>query len=417
METIEIFTIEEDENLLIDAIISNHITVHFKIKNIIPSIMEATAFVNLISGGVNDERHKISFYLKLKSDSNKEQFVRILKSAFDDKNKNLVFPWTLIVAKVCGEVEEYIRNRKQDFSADEIVAKEPTWLLEPFIQEKQINTIFGMGSAGKTLLALFFAKQVVQDLKCKVLFIDYEDNASGWKSKLSKITSLLDFDAPMSNFIYFDSEQIPIAEQIDKIKDVVKKHEIKLVIIDSASLATGESTSDEKATVRLVSALKLLNNTILLIAHQRKNDGDRTPIGSIQYENQSRNVWNIKGTQDEIDNTKIHIACSHTKANNTYLRRNPLGFLVEYGEQVRITSESAMDYFEEKYSIKQRIENLLRDEGEFDLKGIVDTLGIGKSSVAKNLSEGKKKGIFDNKDNMWFIKKNEINVNDIYNNN
>ena len=403
MEQIEIFTIIEDDEILIDAIIADYLTIHFRIKNIIPSLMEATAVVGLKSNSIEDN-DKVSFYLKLKSDSNKEQFVRILKSAFDDKDRKLVFPWTLIIAKVCAEIEDIVRSRKQDFLASEIEDKEATWLMEPFVQENQINTIFGMGSSGKTLLSLYFAKQISQDHNCKVLFIDYEDTASGWKSKLSKITGLLDFNTPLSNFIYFNSEQIPISEQVDKIKSVIKAHKIKLVIIDSASLATGESTSDEKATVRLVSALKLLNTTILLIAHQRKNDGDRTPIGSIQYENQSRNVWNVKGTPDDADNTKIHIACSHTKANNTWLRRNPLGFLVEYGEQIRITKESAMDYFEEKYSIKQRIEKLLKYEGEFDYKGVADSLGISTKAASRHLAEGKSKGLFENtNDGKWRI--------------
>lgn len=401
MEEIETFVISKEDSIRIDVVIGEA-TICFKINNIISSLMEANAIAWTRINSLDDERHQVPFYLKVKSDSNKEQWVRILKSAFGND-----FPWTLIVAKVVAEVESQIRTRKQDFVADTIESKECSWLLEPFVQEDQINTIFGMGSSGKTLLSLFFSKLIAEELKCKILFIDYEDTPGGWKNKLTKITSLSDFNVSLENFVYFQSDQIPIAEQVEKIKSVIKEHDIKLVIVDSASLATGDSTSDEKAAVRLISALKLLKNTVLLIAHQRKNDGDKTPIGSIQYENQSRNVWNVKGTPDEKDIHIIHLACTHTKANNTYLRREPQGFKIEYtNEHIKITRESALTYFDEKFTIKQRIERLFKDEGSFDVKGIAEALGISINTANKNLSEGKKRDLFVNENGYWNLKTN-----------
>jgi hypothetical protein len=216
---------------------------------------------------------------------------------------------------------------------------------------------------------------------------------------------LNDFDIDPKKFVYFDSEQLPVAEQVDKIREIIKKHNIKLVIVDSASLATGESTSDEKSAVRLVSALKLLKTTVLLIAHQRKNNGDETPIGSIQYENQSRNVWNAKSSPDQKDDHILHVALTHTKANNTFLRRSPIGFMVNYGEDViRINKEDAITNFQEKYSVIQRIEKLLKDEGEFDYKGIAASIGASLATVSKNLSIGKDRGMFENNGGMWSIK-------------
>ena len=376
----------------------------FKIKNIISSLAEAGTITWIEKpAGLTPE---IPFYLKVHSDTNKEQWVRILSRAFDKKENKETYPWTIIVAKVVSALENHIKNRQQCFSADTIEAKECTWLLEPFIQEDMINTIFGMGSSGKTLLALYFSKEIAQLLGHNVLFIDYEDTPGGWKGKLAKITGLNDFTVDLNKFFYFDSEQIPVAEQVDKLKDEIKKHDIKLVVVDSASLATGESTSDEKSAVRLVSALKLLKTTVLLIAHQRKNDGDRSPIGSIQYENQSRNVWNIKGVPDDNDSRIIHIACTHTKANNTWLRRNPLGLVVEYADDyIRISEENAYQYFHEKYTVLQNIEKLLKDEGELGYIEIATSLGITPATANKNLTTGKKRKLFENKDGKWSIKK------------
>lgn len=388
-----------DEEIRIDIRLDDCI-VCFKVKNIISSLSEANALTWIQkSTGLT---HEIPFYLKIKSDSNKEQWVRILSKAFDKKENKEIYPWTIIVAKVVAAIETQIRSRKQAFLASKIEPKEANWLYEPFIQEDQINTLFGMGSSGKTLLSLFFSKLIAQEFGHKTLFIDYEDTAGGWKNKLIKVTSLNDFTTDIDNFVYFDSEQIPLAEQVDKIKEAIKTYGIKLVIVDSASLATGESTSDEKAAVRLVSALKLLKTTVLLIAHQRKNEGDKTPIGSIQYENQSRNVWNIKGSVDDSDIHVIHIACTHTKANNTWLRREPLGYKIEYtDEHIKVIRESAEGYFEDKYSIMDRIKKYVATEG-LTYKEIAEELGVGENIVKKNLTAGKKKGIFVNtEDGKW----------------
>lgn len=394
-----------DEDMRVDITLQQ-CTVRFKIKNIISSLSEASAIAWMERpAGLT---HEIPFYLKIKSDSNKEQWARILSKAFDNKDNKEIYPWTIIVAKVVAALEEHIKNRQQCFAADTIVAKECTWLLEPFIQEDMINTIFGMGSSGKTLLSIFFAKQIAQLSGHCTLFIDFEDTAGGWKSKLDKITGLNDFKLEINKFFYFDSEQIPIAEQVDKIKNEIKKYDIKLVVVDSASLATGRSTSDEEAAVRLVSALKLLKTTVLLIAHQRKNDGDKNPIGSIQYENQSRNVFNVKGSPDDKDDHIIHIAMTHTKANNTFLRKDPIGLMVNFTDnEIMITKESAQGYFQDKFSVLQRIENLLKDEGELDYKAIADSLGVSSGTTKKNLTHGKDRGLLENKDGKWFIKKSQ----------
>ena len=193
-----------------------------------------------------------------------------------------------------------------------------------------------------------------------------------------------------------------MTEQVDKIKEDIKKHDIKLVIVDSASLASGDSTSDEKAALRLISAIKLLKITTLLIAHQRKNDGDKNPIGSIQYENQARNVWNISSAQDSVKDSTLHIACKHTKTNNTFLRKEPIGFRVYFGlNSIEITKEDASTYFEEKLSLTSRIEKLLFEENGLTYKEIASRLGKSVKHVSNALSLGKKSGFFINNSGLW----------------
>ena len=382
----DISTEVSDDEIRISITLEQTI-VCFKVKNISSSIMEGTVVTWIKKAqGLS---HEIPFYFKLNSDSNKEQWARIMSRAFDKKAEKEVYPWILLVNKAGTEIEKIIREHKQDFKLNEIIAKDLTWMLEPFIQEDQINTFFGMGSSGKTMLSLYFAS-LVADQGVNTLFIDYENDAASWADKLNKMTSLKE------NFIYFDSEQIPLYDQVDKIKAVVKNHNIKLVIVDSASLASGDSTSDEKAALKMFAGLKLLRTTVVLIAHQRKNNGDGNPIGSIQYENQARNVWNFKSEPDNGEEAMIHVACKHTKANNTYLRKNPIGFRVTFGETIEIAREDVGNYFSDKLPISTQIERLLYDEGQMTYKQIAKMLTISDGAANKHLSEGKKRGMFIN---------------------
>ena len=379
--------------------------VHFKAKNIITSLHEADVLTWIEKP--TGFGYEIDFHLKSTSDSNKEQWARILSKAFDHKEEKEIYPWTIITAKVVSIISTEIRNEKQDFVASEIVPKECGWLYEPFIQEGQLNTFFGLGMSGKSLLALFFAKHIIKNFGIKVLFIDYEDIDGGWRVRLDKILAHDGGGASLDDFIYFKSKQMILAEQTDKIREIIKKYNVKMVIVDSASMASGESTSDEKAAIRMISALKLLKTTVLLIAHQRKNDGDKTPMGSIQYENQSRNVWNLKSEVDGGSNSIVHIAMTHTKANNTYIRRKPIGYKCEYfDDKVVIEPEDAIKHFEGKFTIKDRIINLLKNGG-MDYKAIAGELGVSPASIAKNLTKlSKGNGPVVNVGSLWVLRTN-----------
>lgn len=388
--------IGDDEALIKISLIES--TVCFKAKNIVNNLLEAkiVTWIEKNSG----LSHEIPYNLRINSDSNKDGLASLLKKTFDKKNENETYPWTILVAKLCSELEKIIRDHRQDFLATETVSKDVTWMFEPFIQEDQINTFFGLGSSGKTMISLYLSTKLAENGIVSML-IDYENDIFSWKSKIEKMTNCLD------NFVYYDSEQIPIADQVDKIKEVIKKRNVKLLIVDSASLASGDSTTDEKAALRLISALKLFRTTVVLIAHQRKNDGDRTPIGSIQYENQARNVWNFKNAADDNEDSTLHIACKHTKANNTFVRKIPVGFRICFKDnKIEIDNEDAVKYFGDKFPVIERIKDLLSNNYEMDYKEIASFLDITKENAKTTLSRGKVKGFFEQKgDGRWSLKK------------
>ena len=86
------------------------------------------------------------------------------------------------------------------------------------------------------------------------------------------------FDSPPSKgFHYLSMVQI-FAADFDRINRHVRDNNVKLVIVDSAAMATGEPESAD-ATAQYFRALAGLDTTTLTIAHVAKAGREREPFG------------------------------------------------------------------------------------------------------------------------------------------
>ncbi len=401
------------------------IALRASLTNVVISTAEAEAefwtetFVGSSKPSLQSSR--FGFHLKAKSDSNKEALARQLKLAFPNK----LLAWPLAVSNLTAGFIKALSERKQLIRLSEVDDSPKEWLLEPFIMEGSINTLFGLGGSGKTLLAMYFASLLVSGKKLdgkdgkqgNVMLIDYENDDKDWRDSVLKLFGggpAIDLEELDKRFVYWNTEQIPLAEQVNKIKQDIRENDIKLVIVDSASRASGDSTSDEAAALRLVGALKLIGVTVLLIAHERKNNGEDTPIGSVQYHNQSRVVWRLKTERDDSSDSILHIACQHTKANGSYLRKIPECFKVTFGQgYTRIENEPARNYFDSDVPIKERIlVELSAGGGVKSAQDIADNLGVSLSIVKPWLSRLKgRKLISNNAGGNWYLTSTYIDEN------
>ncbi len=381
-------------------------TVKFSIKNVVTSLAEGDIKI-IIEPNNGMESRPLNFHLKAHSDSNKEALARQLKLAFTQYSTI----WTLIVNDLVSSFIEALNNYKQKFLMSEIEGETKGWLFEPFIMEHSINVLFGMGSAGKTLIALYFSLLYgqgktlwgKQGKQGNVLFIDFENDKLEWRDNLRNLLGKYPMDLELADkvFHYWQTEQIPLYNQVDKLKTTIRENEISLVIVDSASMAAGDSTSDEAAALKLMAALKLLDTSIILIAHQRKTEGEENPIGSIQYFNQARNIWNITGRIDEADERILHIGCVHKKINSGYKRKNPIGVKAFFGEGfIDVHLEDAISNFEEKFTLSDRIINALKNGG-LTQKQIADELDKKESTIKTVLNRLKGRGKLIKFNDIW----------------
>lgn len=383
-------------------------TLKFEIKNVVTSLAEGDIKI-LIEPEQGMDSRPLNFHLKAYSDSNKEALARQLKLAFGE----FTLQWTLIVNDLVSAFIEALHSYKQNFRMSEIEGETKSWLFEPFIRENSINILFGMGSSGKTLLAIYFSLLYGQSKELwgkpgkqgNTLFIDFENDKQEWRDNLRNLLGKhpMDLDLADKTFHYWQTEQIPLYNQIEKLKTYIRENNISLVIVDSASMAIGDSTSDEASALKLMAALKLLETSILLIAHQRKTEGENNPIGSIQYFNQARNIWNIEASIDESDERILHIGCVHKKCNSGYKRKNPIGFKVFFGEGFTdLHLEDAMTNFEEKFTISERIMVLLK-KGSLTQKQIAEELDKKESVIKTVLSRLKNRQKIYKFNDVWGI--------------
>ncbi len=391
-------------------------TVKFSIKNIIVSMAdgEITIIIEPKEGVLS---RPLNFHLKAFSDSNKEQLARLLKSSFSE----FTTQWTLIVNEIVSVFIEALNSQKQNFVLSEVVGEKKGWLFEPFIMEHSINIFFGMGDAGKTFLALYLSVLygLGKDLykhpakQGKTLLIDFENDQLEWRDRMKGILSKLPMDMEEADktFHYWQTNQVALANQVEKLKTFIRENGISLIIVDSASMASGDSTSDEAATLRLMASLKLLNTTSVLIAHQRKNEGEENPIGSIQYFNQARNIWRVEGEPDDEDEHKIHLGCIHRKNNSGPKKKQPIGFEITFGEGfIDIVLENAIHNFAQKFSTRDKILNFLQPGGATVpqiMKGINEKKEGTVRTTLTRLKKGKKVNNFNE---VWSLMEPESSI-------
>jgi len=384
----------EDGNGITIKIILESAIVCMRTSDLVTNLLEADVLTWIQKPeGIT---HSFPFSVKLKSDSNKELWVRTLTRAFDHKENNEVYQWTILTALAAEEIKKCIREIKQDYRLSEITPKNPSWLLEPFIMEDELNTFFGLGGCGKTTIAIYLASIIKQNGRGETMFIDYENTKEHFAANALKIYNVPDW------IVHWSPHGIPTHEQVDKLRDAIARHKTKFLIVDSASVATGNSTSDEGAALKFMSALQTLvvsgKVTILVLAHQRKNDGERTPIGSIQFENQTRNEWHFEGRLDDIDRNILHVSCDHRKHNNTY-KHQKMGYRLTWNpDSTEISQEDSIDNFEDKFPPIDRMKVLLKNNPGISYREIAKLLEMTAPAVNSILSRGKMRGFFKNND-------------------
>lgn len=266
------------------------------------------------------------------------------------KNRN----WAERIEWVSKHIQDQIRAKISPVKVSSIHEVGPTeFMCWPFLEKGEVCTIYGDGGSTKSLLTQLMALSVADGIPhipgtkvpapAEVLIIDYETNPHTAKRRLRMLADGHGISRDVLDRIHYIYVADPIHEVSAEIGRMIGEMNIGLVIVDSASAATQGGVSDEGETMRYFNSIRTWHTTVVTIAHLPKEAKKaRGPAGVKQWENQSRNTFEV--IIDDDDGTNVaHVAVVHRKTNNDRKVR-PVGYEINFGkDSIQYTEESPGD--------------------------------------------------------------------------
>jgi hypothetical protein len=208
-------------------------------------------------------------------------------------------------------------------------------LIPPLIAADGATLLYGDGGTGKSLLALSAAVSLHtgRDLlglppavTRRVAFLDWEWTAAVHKRRLRRL--LPDDELPDIRYVRC---ALPLRDEVDRLRRVIREHGIEYAVIDSVALAAGGDPERAETAIEFFGALRQLEVDALAVAHVTKTtDGDK-PFGSTFWHNTARATWYVRKVQD-MGAASFRVALVNKKANDAPLAL-PLGFEVSMSEE------------------------------------------------------------------------------------
>lgn len=203
-------------------------------------------------------------------------------------------------------------------------------LIAPWLPELVATTIFGPGGGGKSTIAAAAAVAVTTGAPILswapriggVLVLDWEADRDAWHSRVAAVARGSDVDAPR---LFYRRCNAPLYRDTERLSRVVADDGIRLLIVDSMTLALGsggDRGDPNDVVVRLYEALRQIAVTTLIVDHVSGENvrNDRTgarPIGGVSKLNLVRSAWELRGEDAPVlPGQERQILLKHRKVND-----------------------------------------------------------------------------------------------------
>ncbi len=267
-------------------------------------------------------------------------------------------------------------------------------LLPPLLVARMPTILFGDGGTGKSLIALAVAATLdsghpylgVRPAETlRVGYLDYEMDAAEHRLRLEAMAG-----DELPGVVYVPCSR-PLADDVDRLRRIVAKHELGYLVVDSVGLACDGPPEAAEVAIRFFQGLRELGLGSLLVAHvNRSGDTDR-PFGSTFWHNAARRTWYVK-REAEIASESIALGLFAKKANTGPLPA-PLGYRVDWsGGRIAIERTDVRDIpdLASHVPLRYRIETAVRD-GALTVAEIAAELEVPVDSVKKALARHESK--------------------------
>jgi hypothetical protein len=275
--------------------------------------------------------------------------------------------WDVILEQLCIKVLAEIRRGEPVviLGQDGMKADPPEYLIDLYIIKNQPNVFFGEPGSAKTTWGLELAscvttgwkdnpgKLVVANKKERCLWLDYETDQSVIAWQLASIKRGNNFEVP--NQIFYRRCSSPLADDLEQIKQAIDDYKATCLFIDSLGLACGGDLNSAEPALRFFTALRQLKITSVILAHTARNtdSSNKHIYGSMFFEAQSRNVWELVKSNDDEDS--IVIGLYHKKPPPFGKLHKPMGYKFTFDNDDNTT------YFE--YNDPKSVDELLERMG------------------------------------------------------
>lgn len=330
-------------------------------------------------------------------------------------------PWqevlTIAFTKVINELlaqDEPIRLQEVDVQQH--------YFIKPLIADPY-TLIFAPGGSGKSYLALLLAIAAQNGIslgtfdiqeKINTLYLDWEASEKDLSRRFTLLKHGLEQEVKSP---LYRNLALPLTYEFDKILDDVVRHNIKLIIIDSVVPALGGNINHADVVGEFFSMLKQFYNAngtrVLLLTHISKQDKreaeDKSPIGSVYFENYPRLVWELKSVSLR---DKLQIDLTPFKYNVS--RPSNLSFLFKF--RLNAIDILTTEIVEEVDDVKEFIVQIVEQEGELKIKDVIQKVksqfGYHENTIRKKIEELKRAGALSSAGYGVVSVANNLNEND-----
>lgn len=292
--------------------------------------------------------------------------------------------------------------------------KPPQYILEPFLIKNYPTVFFGDPSAFKSSMALILIAAIslpwydnplrlsAPAKPVKVLVLDWETDRETIEYQLACLQTGMKI-GPVG--MIYRRCFAPLFDDLEQIHNMVIDHEIDLVVIDSLGLASGGDLKEASTAIQFFAALRRLNVTSLILAHTAKNNENskRSIFGSVYFEAQARNVWELKKRQDK-GSSALDLLMKNTKSPPFRKPYQDIGFHVTFEEDATMIERSDpknIAEFLETMGTQERVMEHIKEHGPSTPKEIASSLGISQGNARVVLLNLKNKGWLVNNDGYY----------------
>ncbi len=299
----------------------------------------------------------------------------------------------VLASEAAGEAVQVIGSRRPQ-------AQERR-LLGSLLPIGHVTVLFGPGGTGKSTLAAAITTSVSTGSRvipgwlpsgpAPVVILDYESNGDDWSNLVASVAEGAGIDPPSVAYLRM---RRPLADDIERIAELVAGLGAALVVVDSVGLALGigrDAGDPADGVLRLFAALRLLGTTVLLVDHVTGADigqgvtGASKPYGSVYKVNAARAVWELRRELEPRDGV-AEVMLINTKAN-LGPKQPSVGLRMIYGDQtIRFErAEVSAPELTERLPIHQRMQKLLMG-GAMRTSEVASELRVPESSIRTMVS-------------------------------